>query len=144
MASDTTLCLLEGRFSVEVQWRDHLNDREGVGQAVESTDRSGFFWFFNETNIELVVKGLDGRPVNDSFWFFYGALSDVEYTIVVKDTETGETKTYENASGNLCGQGDTSAFPQNQDAPTTSANTVAPTALQFSIVSEEAQLPCQQ
>ncbi len=43
-------------------------------------------------------------------WFFYGALSDVEYDLRVTDTETGAVRTYHNAPGNLCGHGDTSAF----------------------------------
>jgi hypothetical protein len=29
-----------------------------------------------------LVKVLDGRAINDRFWVFYGALSDVEYTVL--------------------------------------------------------------
>ena len=39
---------------------------------------------------------LDGRPVNGHFWVFYGALSDVEYTITVTDTVTGNRRRYHN------------------------------------------------
>ena len=58
-----------------------------------------------------MIKVLDGRGSNGKFWFFYGALSDVEYTIKVTDTATGLERTYTNAAGNICGQGDINAFP---------------------------------
>jgi len=104
------LCLLGDRFRVEVAWTDQRSGDSGIGTAVPGTDRSGFFWFFNDENIELVVKMLDGRDVNDHFWVFYGALSDVEYTITVTDTETGEHAEYHNPPGEICGRGDTAAF----------------------------------
>ena len=52
-----------------------------------------------------MVKVLDGRTLNDKFWVFYGALSDVEYWITVTDTVTGARKRYHNRPGNICGQG---------------------------------------
>jgi hypothetical protein len=106
-----TLCLLGGRFQVTVAWRNHRNGETGVGTAIPFSDQTGFFWFFDAANIELVVKVLDGRIPNGHFWFFYGALSDVEYTITVTDTETGVQRLYQNQGGNICGQGDASAFP---------------------------------
>jgi len=53
---------------------------------------------------------LDGRPLNDKFWVFYGALSSVEYTLTVTDTQTGVVKTYTNPSGRLASVADTGAF----------------------------------
>jgi hypothetical protein len=47
------------------------------------------------------MKVVDGRPVNGKFWVFYGALSNVEYTITITDTQTGTVKTYFNPSGQL-------------------------------------------
>ena len=58
----------------------------GKGQAVPLTGDTGLFWFFGNSNLELIVKVLDGRPVNGHFWVFYGGLSDVEYRITVTDT----------------------------------------------------------
>jgi len=55
---------------------------------------SGYFWFFENTNVELMVKMLDGRAVNSHYWFFYGAMTDVAYTLTVTDTQTGAVKTY--------------------------------------------------
>ncbi|HEX4963408.1 MAG TPA: fibronectin type III domain-containing protein [Thermoanaerobaculia bacterium] len=104
-----SLCLAGGRFQATVSW--HTPDgKTGAGTAVPLTDVSGLFWFFDATNIELVVKVIDARPVNGKFWIFYGALSDVQYDLTVTDTSTGSSHTYHNNQGNLCGQADTSTF----------------------------------
>jgi outer membrane protein assembly factor BamB/formylglycine-generating enzyme required for sulfatase activity len=105
-----TLCLQANRFKVEVDWRNQRNNQTGEGQAISSTQQTGYFWFFNQSNIELVVKILDGSGSNGYFWVFYGALSDVEYWIKVTDTATGATKTYHNSPGDICGDADTRAF----------------------------------
>lgn len=102
------LCLFEGRFRVRASWK--VPRIEGMARAVPRTDQSGTFWFFEPGNIELLVKILDGRPAGGKFWFFYGALTDVEYTITVTDTATGAEKTYYNPPGNYCGRADTRAF----------------------------------
>lgn len=109
VATNTTLCLFDNRFEVKVDWR-YGTDTTGVGRAVPGSDESGFFWFFDRSNIELVVKVLDGTAFNGNHWFFYGALSDVEYFISVRDTLTGAQNLYYNPPGNLCGRGDIRAF----------------------------------
>jgi hypothetical protein len=105
----TALCLNDSRFRVTVAWED-FSGNTGAGQAVGLTDDTGYFWFFGVENVELVVKVLDGRPVNNHFWVFYGALSSVEYTITVTDTATGAVRTYRNPSGTLASFADTQAF----------------------------------
>jgi hypothetical protein len=111
VSDDLTMCLLNNRFQVKVDWENQRNGNTGVGTVVPISDTTGSFWFFNDENLELVVKVLDGTPVNGKFWFFYGALSDVIYTITVTDTEAEEVKQYVNPAGNICGLGDTTAFP---------------------------------
>jgi hypothetical protein len=104
-----SLCLAGNRFRVEAGWR-LPNGVSGPARAVAADADSGSFWFFGPDNLELAVKVLDGRDVNGSFWVFFGALSDVEYTVTVTDTATSAVRTYRNAPGTLCGQADTAAF----------------------------------
>ena len=74
------------------------------------TADTGYFWFFSDNNVELVVKVVDGRAVNGRYWFFAGALSDVEYVITVTDTSTGILRSYFSQAGVLASLADTSAF----------------------------------
>jgi PKD repeat protein len=106
----TAMCLNQDRFQVEVNWRDFAN-ATGAGRAVRLTNDTGYFWFFNQANVELMVKVLDGRAVNGNYWVYYGALSNVEYTITVTDTVTGSSVTYFNPSGTFASVGDTRAIP---------------------------------
>lgn len=105
-----TLCLLAGRFRVEVDWQTPRTGESGAGRAVPGTDETGYFWFFGANNLELAVKVLDGRPFNDRFWVFYGSLTDVEYRLEVTDTQTGAIRVYDNPAGGICGGSDTAAF----------------------------------
>jgi hypothetical protein len=81
-----------------------------VGTAVPLRDRTGAFWFFRPENLELLVKAIDGRAINGRWWFFYGALSNVGYTITVTDTASGAVRTYQNPPGQLASAADTAAF----------------------------------
>lgn len=108
---EETLCFQDRRFAVRVTWFDHRSGDTGVGHAVPGVGRTGTFWFFRPDNTELVVKLLDGRRLNGYFWFFYGALTDVEYDLVVSDTLGEHERTYHNPAGWICGDGDTTAFP---------------------------------
>jgi hypothetical protein len=103
------LCL-GGRFRVEIQFTDPRNGQASSGTPVPITGDTGAFWFFDPSNLELVIKVLDGRAVNGHFWVFYGALSDVAYTITVTDTVTGSSRTYHNTQGHLASRSDVTAF----------------------------------
>jgi hypothetical protein len=103
------LCLQGGRFAVEAAWKD-FQGKTGTGTAVSLTGDTGYFWFFSSTNVEVMAKVLDGRALGGKFWFFYGALSNVEYTLTVTDTQTGAVKTYKNPSGQFGSVADTAAF----------------------------------
>lgn len=126
-AAERTLPLIGGRFTVTVSWHDPTSGDAAFGEAVPLTDETGTFWFFSAANTELVVKMLDARSINGHFWFFYGALSNVEYWVTVKDQVRGTTAVYYNAPGNLCGQADTSTFgPGLPGAPGTAASPAGP------------------
>ncbi len=88
---------LGDRFQVTAAWRA-ANGTSGEGQAVELTDQSGYFYFFNEENIEITIKMLDACEIGsfNSFWFFGAAMTDVEVALTVVDTQSGLTKTYSN------------------------------------------------
>ena len=105
-----TLCLNDGRFRATVDWQQSADGPSHVAHGVPLTDDTGYFWFFGSANIELVVKVLDGRADNGHFWVFYGALSNIEYTLTVTDTLTGAVQTYHNAPGELASVADTTAF----------------------------------
>ncbi len=105
------LCLLHGRFQVEVEFVDAATGQWQAARSIPSTDHTGFFWFFQPGNFELVVKMVDGLDVNRRFWLYFGGITDVEFRLHVTDTSSGETRTYQNAAGQLCGRADTAAFP---------------------------------
>jgi len=111
---EETLCLLGGRFQVRATWKNQYGDgAEGTGKAVPLTDKTGVFWFFKPDNYEVMIKILDGQALNGRFWFYLGALSDVEYLLAITDTVTGEEKVYRNPPGNTYGLADTRAFPSD-------------------------------
>jgi len=103
-----TLCLLNRRFVVNVDWMNQFNGASGLGSPRSLSDQSGLFSFTDPTDVELVMKMVD---FGDRTAFFYGALSNFEYDIAVTDTLGGTTKTYHNAAGNYCGGLDNNAFP---------------------------------
>jgi hypothetical protein len=124
----THLCLNNFRFQVDVDWM--LPSGPGKGQAVPLTADTGLFWFFGNSNLELIVKVLDGRPVNGHFWVYYGGLSDVEYRISITDTKTGVQEIYTNPTGRLASGADTSAFDAEPPAPALKEGTApAPAAM---------------
>lgn len=93
--SATTLCLSSNRFAVSTTWSTP-NGQSGNGQAVAITGDTGYFWFFGSTNVEMVLKVLNGCPVNNNYWVFAGGLTNVSVTMTVTDTKTGRVKTYTN------------------------------------------------
>ena len=103
---------LDDRFRVSVDWLVTTTGESGTGHPIPGTDDTAFFWFFGEENLELAVKILDGTGINDHHWVFYGALSDVQYTLRVEDILIGAVQTYTNEAGNLCGNADVQAFPE--------------------------------
>ncbi len=107
--SSGRLCLSNGRFAVEAAWKDFAG-HTGTGTAVGLTGDTGYFWFFDPANVEAVLKVLDATTFNGHFWVFYGALSNVEYTLTVTDTMTGKVKTYKNPLGRFASAGDVIAF----------------------------------
>jgi hypothetical protein len=107
-----TLCLNNGRFSVSADFQQTPQGLPVQATAVPLTNDTGYFWFFDPTNIELVTKVLTGCGVNNSYWVFAGGLTDVGVEMKVTDTATGAFQTYSNAFGTPYRPiQDSSAFP---------------------------------
>ncbi len=95
----TTLCLSAGRFAVQGSWQ--TADETGDGQAIALTGDTGYLWFFDSDNVEVVIKVLDacGLPGFESFWVFAAGLTDVGVALTVTDTVSGEVRPYSNVLG---------------------------------------------
>lgn len=99
LPDNRTLCLNDGRFKVQTEWSSLSQiDQPGLVQDVKP-DGTGFFFFSNSGNTELLIKVLDGCGFNNNFWVFYAATTDVEFTVTVTDTQTNATKEYSNPLG---------------------------------------------
>ncbi|MEP6993487.1 MAG: trypsin-like peptidase domain-containing protein [Acidobacteriota bacterium] len=98
VGSPTTLCLNGGRFRVTAAWARASGD-SGSGSGIALTDDSGYFWFFDPSNIELVVKVLNACPGFSRFWVFAGGLTNVFVRLTVEDTVTGAVQIYDNPQG---------------------------------------------
>jgi hypothetical protein len=61
--SETALCLGNGRFRVEASWRLPIPGGSGVGHAVSLTGDTGYFWFFNAANVEMVEAQGNTAPI---------------------------------------------------------------------------------
>jgi len=110
-ADDMSLCLSDGRFRAAASWKK-ADGSTGSGQAVPITGDTGYFWFFDASNIEIVAKVLDGCGVNGRFWVFLGGLTNLEVTLTVTDTQANAARTYVNAPGApFAPVQDTSALP---------------------------------
>jgi hypothetical protein len=94
----TALCLNNGRFRVAATFLAP-DGRSGDGQIVPETSDTGLFWFFSASNIEAIVKVVNGCAFNDRYWVFAAGLTNVQVVLTVTDTSTGETRTYTNPQG---------------------------------------------
>lgn len=113
-AGDDALCLLQGRFQVEVAGWNQRGREPKLGHVSPHSDNTGLFWFFEAANIDLTVKILDGRATNGAFWLFHSPLSDLEYWVIATDTWTGHSRLYHKGPYSLCGGADVQAFPDPQ------------------------------
>ncbi|HEV7920802.1 MAG TPA: trypsin-like peptidase domain-containing protein, partial [Thermoanaerobaculia bacterium] len=94
--SATQVCLLGNRFGVRVAFNDGAAK---TATAIKYTSDSGLFWFFDKANIEVLVKTIDACSFNQRFWVYSGGTTDLDVTITVTDSKTGQVKTYNNPRG---------------------------------------------
>ena len=120
---DDTLCLDDEpgdrRFKVEIDYATARGGGlAGKGHAIALGDRGirrgGLFWFFSQDNPELLIKVLNGCGLNDRYWVFFSAGTDVGITLRVTDTVTGQQFVRTNPDGSpVPTVQDTGALPCN-------------------------------
>ena len=109
------MCLGAGnRFRVRALWSRSRPAPAiyGRGRQIEITPDTGYFWFFRETNVEVLVKVLDGCAVNGHYWVFAAGLTDLDVILDVYDTQNQESEIYHSEEGRPFQPiQDTGAFP---------------------------------
>jgi hypothetical protein len=121
VASDTTVCMLDGRFRVTVDYLNQFANPPQPGKLLAARLLPGTqnpdtatFGFSSPQAIEVVVRIQDTRPFGLSrFDVYYGGMTDVEYTVTVQDMETGTTRLYRNPPGKVGADVDRVSFPTN-------------------------------
>lgn len=109
------LCLAGDRFEVRADWSTGTAQGQGTGERL--TADTGYFWFFRDSNVEVVVKVLDGCAVNGHHWVFAAGLTDVGVSLSIRDTQS-EDRRYENPRGTPFQPiQDTAAFPCQVEEP---------------------------
>jgi len=107
-----TLCVNNGRFAVTADFQQTPEGASSQATAVRLTSDTGYFWFFDPNNVEVVTKVLDGCSPNGHYWFFASGLTNVGVQISVTDTLTGASKPCSNPVGTAFQPiQDTAAFP---------------------------------
>ena len=115
-ASDTLRLLSAHPFDITLTAQDPRTGATGTGQVISQNDIYGIFSIpaitGNAGNPEVIVKMVDASGIGQSYWVFYGALTDLTYTLSVREVATGTTKSYRDAKvgSTVCGQFDTSGF----------------------------------
>jgi len=104
----TTLCIDnvpgDRRFEVTLDF-NHAPSLHGSAFAVSTASlgvtNGGLFWFFSQSNPEMLVKVLNACSFNSRFWVFFNASTNVGYTMKIRDTSTGQVKSYFNPDNNM-------------------------------------------
>jgi PKD repeat protein len=107
-------------FDVTLSVTDPRTGDDGVGQAVPQNDVFGYFTAPTlsptvpgaPATPEVFVKMQDARDSGGDFWVFWGGLTELTYTLTIRDTVTGATKVknYSAADRPACEGADTSGF----------------------------------
>ncbi len=118
LESEYNVCLQGARFHVEAEVfyknssGDQVSQKARVKKAMLNgvNKTSSLFYFFSESNPELLVKVIDGCGVNGKYWVFGSAGTDLDYSVFVTDNATGVRIPYHRGSTNPL-INDASAFP---------------------------------
>jgi PKD repeat protein len=125
-------------FLITLQATDPRTGKVGVGQGIPQNDVFGYFTIPDlvPTNPgaplvpEVFVKMLDARAIpGQDFWFFWGGLTDLIYTVTVRDLQRGTVRMYHNpvTDNRVCLGADTSGFVHGQSPTQTPIAGASPT-----------------
>lgn len=97
VAGANVLCVNNSRFRVAVAWSTGTGTGQGSVTPLPSAPDSGLFYFFTPSNIEMLIKVLNACvPPYNHYWVFFAATTNVEFGVVVTDTQNGKTRAYYN------------------------------------------------
>ncbi len=114
--ADTSTLRMLNRYDVRIKYRNQFANpaSEGflLGRSITKVDttETAVFYFENPESVEWMVRFSDVRPFANRVDFFHGGLSDVEYTVLVKDLVTGVEKSYPVLPFSLAGGVDRQSF----------------------------------
>jgi PKD repeat protein len=112
-ASDTLRLNAAHSFDITLSAHDQRTGADGTGIVIGQNDVYGYFSLptlsGNAGNPEVIVKMVDASGIGQNYWVFYGTMTDLEYTISVKENATGIVKQY-SKNATPSGQFDTSGF----------------------------------
>ena len=123
--SASRACLNERRFGVSARYSTQTVARAPAKRldAYAFGDSGALFYFFGPDNTEMLLKVVDGCWLNDHWWVFGFAATDLAYEVAIEDlADGGRTVEYRhNGGGVIVGDNgystaagvinDTSAFP---------------------------------
>jgi hypothetical protein len=104
----TTLCLDDQagdkRFKVQGTYQTSQGGGfSGPAHAIQTNGlgvtKGGLLWYFDAANPEVLVKVLNGCGINDRFWVYMAATTNVGFVVTITDTQTGVFRNYQNTDG---------------------------------------------
>ncbi|MFL6261621.1 MAG: Calx-beta domain-containing protein [Thermoanaerobaculia bacterium] len=95
------VCLDGGRFEATVQWRPSASrtDQGSKRLALPEAPDTALFASSREEEPQVLLHVLDRCAVNGHYWLDLAAVTDLEFTLKVRDTQTGRIRTYHKAAG---------------------------------------------
>ncbi len=121
VADAQTLCIDnqagDKRFQIRVPYATSLSGGlSGNGHPIPLSSlgvtQGGIFWFFSQSNPEMLIKVINACSFNNKFWVYFAAGTNAGFHVTVTDTKTGHAVTYTNPDlKQALPVADTSALP---------------------------------
>lgn len=93
-----SMCLEGGRFEVTAIY-ETPDGGLGPAMATQLFPQGGYFWFFDDHNMEVVVKVVDACAFGGHYWVFAAGLTNLHVDLRIRDTLSGALKSYTNHLG---------------------------------------------